>query len=78
MTLPVGRDPDRAAGCPWDERMSDALDVVITKRRSDGRWPLQAAHPGAVHFRMEEPRGPSRWNTLIALRVMRAYGETRR
>jgi hypothetical protein len=59
---------------PWDERMRDAVDVITGKRRPDGRWPLQAAQPGATHFQMEESRGPSRWNTLIALRVLQAYG----
>jgi hypothetical protein len=33
------------------------------------RWLLENTHPGAVHFRFEEPDGtPSRWNTLRALR----------
>lgn len=64
----------RTAGVPFDERMSDALEVLVSKRRTDGRWPLQAAHPGQVHFRMEEPRQPSRWNTLMALRVLKHYG----
>jgi hypothetical protein len=63
-----------ASGAPWDERMRDALGVLLAKRRADGRWPLQAAHPGETHFLMEEPGKPSRWNTLLALRVLRAYG----
>lgn len=63
-----------AANVPWDERMRDALEVLFAKRLPDGRWPLQAAHPGQTHFSMEEPRKPSRWNTLMALRVLRAYG----
>lgn len=65
----------RNANVPWDERMGDALKALFTKRRSDGVWPLQAAHPGATHFSMEESRKPSRWNTLMALRVLRAYGK---
>ena len=65
----------RAAGVPYDDRMADALEVLVSKRLGDGCWPLQAAHPGQVHFRMEEPRLPSRWNTLIALRVLKTYGE---
>jgi hypothetical protein len=64
----------RAAAAPWDDRMADAMAVVIAKRRDDGRWPLQAAHPGRVHFRMERPGEPSRWNTLLALRVLDTYG----
>lgn len=62
------------AGIPRDDRMEDALEVLSEKRRSDGRWPLQAAHPGQVHFTMEKARNPSRWNTLMALRVFQAYG----
>ena len=61
------------AGISWDERMEDAIEVLLKKRRPDGRWALQAAHPGQVHFKMEETRKPSRWNTLLALRVLKAY-----
>jgi len=42
--------------------------------KRDGSWPLQAAHPGQVHFEMEPTGQPSRWNTLLALRVLRFYG----
>ncbi len=61
------------AGIPWDERMEDAIAVLLKKRRSDGRWTVQAAHPGQVHFVMEETGKPGRWNTLLALRVLKAY-----
>ncbi len=64
----------RKAEVSWDERMGDALEVLLAKRGADGRWPLQVAHPGAIHFSMEEPRTQSRWNTLMALRVLKAYG----
>lgn len=63
----------RAAGVPWDDRMADAMALLIAKRRPEGRWPQPAAHPGQVHFTMEEPGQPGRWNTLLALRVMKAY-----
>ncbi len=66
-------DHFRAAGAPWDERMADAFGVLISKRSRDGRWPLQAARAGKVHFQMEHPRQPSRWNTLLALRVLKTY-----
>jgi hypothetical protein len=64
----------RRADCPRDDRMEDAFAVLLRKRRSDGRWRLQAPLPGQVHFSMEKPGQPSRWITLIALRVLRAYG----
>lgn len=61
------------AGIAWDDRMESALGVLLNKRRVDGRWPLQARIPGKIHFEMEQPGKPSRWNTLRALRVLRAY-----
>ena len=60
----LGRDP----------RMEDALSVLHKKRRADGRWPVQSAHPGQVHFTMEKAGGPSRWNSLLALRVLNHFG----
>jgi hypothetical protein len=62
------------AGAANDPRMQDALDVLKHKRRKDGAWPLQAKHPGQTHFDMEATGGPSRWNTLRALRVLKHFG----
>ena len=64
------------AGINYDPRMRDALDILKAKRRKDNKWPLQAKHPGKVHFEMEKSREPSRWNTLRAKRVLRHFGET--
>ncbi len=64
----------RALGRPYDHRMEDAFTVLMSKRRPEGRWPLQAPHPGVVHFRMELVNQPSRWNTLRALRVLSHFG----
>lgn len=61
----------RAAGIAYDPRMEPALAVLKSKQRKDGKWPLQAKHSGQVHFDMEKPGGPSRWNTLRALRVLK-------
>lgn len=57
----------------FDDRMEDALDVLLKKQRSDGRWPLQQKHPGKSHFDMETVGQPSRWNTLRALRVLKHF-----
>jgi hypothetical protein len=67
-------DHFQAAGAPYDPRLGDALDVLMKKRRQDGTWPVQARHPGQTHIEMEKTGGPSRWNTLRALRVLKAYG----
>jgi len=65
----------RAAGTGWDARLQPAIEVLVGKRRRDGRWPLQARHPGQTHFEMESTGKASRWNTLRALRVLEAYRE---
>jgi hypothetical protein len=64
------------AGACYDPRMQDALDILMKKQRKDGTWPVQAKHPGQVHFDMEQTGAPSRWNTLRALRVLDHFRET--
>jgi hypothetical protein len=64
----------RAAADPPDPRVDEAIDLLRSKRQSDGAWLLENTHPGAVHFALEDGDGqPSRWNTLRALRVLRWY-----
>lgn len=64
----------RAAGDPPDPRVDEAIDLLRSKQQPDGTWLLENTHPGAVHFALEEgDGGPSRWNTLRALRVLRWY-----
>jgi hypothetical protein len=66
-----GVDYFRAAGNDPDSRLTEAIDLVRSKRRPDGAWLLEKTHPGAVHFALEDGDGrPSRWNTLRALRVL--------
>jgi hypothetical protein len=60
------------AHAPYDGRMREALDRVAAARRPDGRWNVNGAHPGEQHFVMEKAGQPSRWITLLALRVLRA------
>ena len=62
----------RAVGGAPDPRLAEAVDLVRTKRQSDGTWLLENTHPGLVHLELEDGDGrPSRWNTLRALRVLR-------
>jgi hypothetical protein len=69
-----GLDYLRAADAIPDERVTEAIDLVESKRDADGRWPLENPHPGKVHFAMDEGEGrPSRWNTLRAMRVLNWY-----
>jgi hypothetical protein len=63
----------QAANIEYDPRMQPALDLLMKKQRKDGTWPVQARHPGQTHFDMEKTGGPSRWNTLRALRVLKHF-----
>jgi hypothetical protein len=63
-----------SAGVGFDDRMMDAIYVLISKQRPDKTWPLQAKHNGLTHFDMESAGKPSRWNTLRALRVLDHFG----
>ena len=63
----------RRAGAP-DERVTEAVELVESKRGSDGRWLLEVQYPGVMPLDMGEREGqPSRWNTLRALRVLKWY-----
>ena len=69
-----GLDYFRSTSAAPDKRCREAIELVLRKRRPDGRWPLENPHEGAVHFDMDPGSGePSRWNTLRALRVLRWY-----
>ena len=62
----------RAAGVVPDERVAEAIELVVSKRDGDGRWPLEVRYPGVMPIEIDEGEGrPSRWNTLRALRVLR-------
>lgn len=66
----------RSAGNAPDLRMSEAIDLLLSKRQPDGTWLLENTHPGRIHFTLEEGDGrPSRWNTLRALRVLGWYDQ---
>jgi hypothetical protein len=54
-----------------DPRLQESIELILSSRRSDGRWPLTHVHRAKVHFDMEKAGRPSRWNTLRALRVLR-------
>jgi hypothetical protein len=60
-----------------DERLAEAVDIVCTKQREDGRWPLERSFRGKTYFELERLGAPSRWNTLRALRVLKWWDPVR-
>jgi hypothetical protein len=72
-----GLDYLRDAGIKPDERVEEAIEVVIKRRHQNGRWPLNLLHPEEIPLEMETAVGrASRWNTLRALRVLRWYSDS--
>lgn len=60
---------------PYDSGMEDALELLCKKQKKSGRWTVQNKHAGRVYFDMEKTGTESRWNTLRAFRILKAYGE---
>jgi len=59
-----------------DERLKDALELLLQKRRPDGTWVLENAPTGRMQANIETVGKPSKWITLNALRVLKRLHET--
>jgi hypothetical protein len=66
-----GLDYLRLTPAIGDARLDDPIELLLTQRKPNGRWPLQKRIPGTLLVEMEKPGQESRWNTLRALRVLR-------
>jgi len=54
-----------------DERLSDAVQILLQKRQKDGTWMLESAPVGRMQTNIEAKGKPSKWITLIALKVLK-------
>jgi len=83
----VGLDVITALGYGDDKRLKPALRLLEYKRLPNGTWLLDSVHPdlgiGAGYrfkaprkFALEKPVRPSKWITLIALRVLKRVEDT--
>ncbi|HAB50873.1 MAG TPA: hypothetical protein DCE80_01615, partial [Ignavibacteriales bacterium] len=54
-----------------DNRINEAIELVIKRKGEDGKWQLQNRHAGRYFFEMEIVGESSRWNTLRALRILK-------
>ncbi len=64
-----------AAAGVTDARMDDALELLASRRRPDGRWAAARAYPGQTHIPPVRAGTPHPWVTLRALRVLRGRAE---
>jgi len=64
-------------GCK-DNRMQEAVDLVICKQDDDGRWDLEKTFNGRFHSSIETKGKPSKWITLNALKMLRGYYSLKR
>ncbi|MDR3416490.1 MAG: hypothetical protein P4L83_09920 [Nevskia sp.] len=69
-----GLDYLRRAGVTPDDRLAEAIHLVMSKRDDDGRWPLETRYAGEMPVETDQGEGQSsRWITLRALRVLDWY-----
>jgi hypothetical protein len=54
-----------------DNRMKDALDLVISKQDTSGRWVLEHSYNERFQVNIERKGKPSKWITLNALKVLK-------
>lgn len=64
-------DAMQRADAPRDARLSEAMEVLESKRSAEGTWKNEGKYGGKTFFDMESVGKPSRWNTLRARRVLR-------
>jgi hypothetical protein len=61
----------RHDGTGPDQRLADAIEIIIAARRPDGTWLQERRHPGRVWFEVDAPAGElSKWLTFYATRVL--------
>jgi hypothetical protein len=56
-----------------DERMQEAVDLVLSKQDKNGRWKLEHTFNGRFQVNIERKDRQSKWITLNALRMMKNY-----
>ena len=56
-----------------DERMNDAMDVIVSKQKENGAWDLESTFNGKFQVDIEEKGKPGKWITYRALNVIKKY-----
>jgi hypothetical protein len=56
-----------------DNRMQEAIDVVISKQDTQGKWMLENTFNGRYQVNIEQKAKPSKWITLKALTALKRF-----
>ena len=56
-----------------DERMQEAIDLLVSKQDKQGKWKLENTFNGQFQVDIEQKGRPGKWVTLNALRVLKGY-----
>lgn len=66
-----GLDVLTKLGFVKDERLNDAIQILMQKQQKNGAWLLESAPIGRMHANIEPKGKPSKWITLIALKILK-------
>ena len=58
-------------GYTRDERLNDALGILLQKQNAEGKWILEDTPSGRMQTSLEQKGKPSKWITLHALKVIK-------
>jgi hypothetical protein len=53
--------------------MQEAIDVVISKQDTEGKWMLENTFNGRYQVNIEQKGKPSKWITLKALTAIKRF-----
>ena len=56
-----------------DDRMQEAVDLVLSKQNVESRWILESTFNGRFHTNIESKGKSSKWITLNVLRMLKRY-----
>jgi len=56
-----------------DERMQEAIDLVVSKQNEQGQWRLENTFNGRFQTDIESKGEPSKWITLNALITLKRF-----
>ena len=57
-----------------DERMQDAIDLLVSKQDEQGRWKMEKSWNSRLLVSLEKDGKPSKWVTLQVLKALKGIG----